>query len=84
VSDCQPWLDATALWGRALVAALDGLDAPARGDAGAADEHFATVADLVGQASAIHTIEGETRPQGPVRVADGVLDTFLAEARTLS
>jgi hyaluronoglucosaminidase len=83
VSDCAPWLDATALWGRALVAALDGLDARARGDAGAADQRFAEVDDLVGQASAIRTIEGETRPQGPVRVADGVLDSFLDEARSL-
>ncbi|MGW5698966.1 tyrosine-type recombinase/integrase, partial [Streptomyces asiaticus] len=26
------------------------------------------------------TIPGETRPEGPVRIADGVLDTFIAEA----
>jgi hyaluronoglucosaminidase len=84
VSDCGPWLDATALWGRALVAALDGLDARVRGDAGTADQRFAAVDDLVGQASAIRTIEGETRPQGPVRVADGVLDRFLDEAPGLA
>jgi hyaluronoglucosaminidase len=86
VSDCGPWLEATALWGRALVAALDGLEARVRGqqgDAGAADQRFAEVDQLVGQASAIRTIEGETRPQGPVRVADGVLDRFLDEARGL-
>jgi hyaluronoglucosaminidase len=83
-SDCGPWLDATALWGRALVAALDGLDARAGGDASTTGQRFAEVDDLVGQASAIRTIEGETRPQGPVRVADGVLDRFLDEARSLS
>ena len=35
---------------------------------------------MAGQASVIRTIPGETRPEGPVRVADGVLDTFLSEA----
>jgi hyaluronoglucosaminidase len=84
LSDCAPWLDATGLWGRALVAALDALDARARGDTGAAGARFAEVDDLVGQASAIHTIEGETRPQGHVRVADGVLDRFLDEAYSLA
>jgi hyaluronoglucosaminidase len=83
VSDCEPWLDATALWGRALVATLDALDARVAGDTAAADARFAEAADLAAQAAAIRTIEGETRPQGPVRVADGVLDTFLDEARTL-
>jgi hyaluronoglucosaminidase len=29
---------------------------------------------------AIRTIPGETRPEGPVRVGDGVLDTFLDDA----
>src|ERR687897_944231 len=31
-------------------------------------------------AGAVRTIPGETRPEGPVRVADGVLDTFVADA----
>jgi len=81
VSDCGPWLDAAELWGRALVATLDGLDGRAADDAAA---RFAEVDDLVARARAIHTIEGETRPQGPVRVADGVLDAFVAEARSLA
>ncbi|HEX8805053.1 MAG TPA: beta-N-acetylglucosaminidase domain-containing protein, partial [Acidimicrobiales bacterium] len=80
VADCGPWLDATALWGRALVATLDGLGARAAGDGDTAERRFAEADDLVAAASAVHTIEGETRPQGPVRVADGVLDAFLAEA----
>jgi hyaluronoglucosaminidase len=83
VADCQPWLDATALWGRALVATLDGLDADVAGDAARADAQLARSADLVRQARAIETIPGETRPQGPVRVADGVLDAFLDEAAAL-
>ncbi|HEY8525584.1 MAG TPA: beta-N-acetylglucosaminidase domain-containing protein [Acidimicrobiales bacterium] len=83
VSDCRPWLDATALWGRALVATLDGLDARARGDEAAAGERFAAAEGLAAEAATIHTIEGETRPQGPVRVGDGVLDRFVAEAHSL-
>jgi hyaluronoglucosaminidase len=27
VADCAPWLDATALWGRAFVRSIDGLAA---------------------------------------------------------
>jgi hyaluronoglucosaminidase len=83
VSDCGPWLDATALWGQALVAALDGLDARARGDEAAAGGRFAEADRLAGEAGAIRTIEGETLPQGPVRVGDGVLDAFVADARSL-
>lgn len=83
LADCGPWLDATALWGQALVTTLDGLAAGVDGDAAAADAAFATAADLAEQASAIRTIPGETRPEGPVRVGDGVLDEFLEEARGL-
>jgi hyaluronoglucosaminidase len=83
LADCKPWLDATALWGRALVATLDALDAEARGDAVGAQKRFDEAAGLAGQAAAIRTIPGETRPQGPVNVGDGVLDEFIAEATTL-
>ena len=40
----------------------------------------AEAADLARRAGEIQTIPGETRPQGPVRVGDGVLDTFIADA----
>ncbi|HET6953914.1 MAG TPA: beta-N-acetylglucosaminidase domain-containing protein [Acidimicrobiales bacterium] len=83
VADCGPWLDATALWGQALVATLDGLDARLAGDGGAAEVRLAEAAELADQAAAIRTIPGETRPEGPVRVADGVLDRFLDAARAL-
>jgi hyaluronoglucosaminidase len=79
VADCAPWLDATALWGQALVGALDGLAAAVAGDDASASAAQAMVDDLAAQASAIETIPGETLPQGPVRVGDGVLDAFLAE-----
>jgi hyaluronoglucosaminidase len=83
LADCQPWLDALGLWGQALVTTLDGLDARIAGDAATADADFQQAAALVAQARAVHTVEGETLPQGPVRVADGVLDTFLADAPSL-
>jgi hyaluronoglucosaminidase len=82
-ADCGPWLDATALWGGALVAALDGIEARLAGDAATAAAEFAEAEALVAQAGAIHTIPGETRPEGPVQVADGVLDEFLAGASAL-
>jgi hyaluronoglucosaminidase len=81
VADCGPWLDATALWGRALVATLDGLAARTGGDPAGADAHLAEARSLAAAAAAVTTIPGETRPQGHVRVADGVLDVFLADAR---
>ncbi|GAB3432857.1 beta-N-acetylhexosaminidase family protein [Flindersiella endophytica] len=84
VADCQPWLDALALWGPAFVDTLDALQARVNGDEDRAAQLFAEAADLMAQAQAIRTIPGETRPQGRVRVGDGVLDTFLIEARTLS
>jgi hyaluronoglucosaminidase len=79
-ADARPWLDATALWGRALVASLDALDARIAGDDAGARSRFADAAAQAEQAAAIETIPGETRPQGPVRVADGVLDDFIAAA----
>jgi hyaluronoglucosaminidase len=83
VADCRPWLDALALWGQALVTTLDGLDARIAGDTATADADLRQAAALADQAAAIRTIEGETLPQGPVHVADGVLDTFLAAAPSL-
>jgi hyaluronoglucosaminidase len=83
VGDARPWLDAAALWGRALVASLDALDAEIAGDAAGAQGRFAEAAALADQAAAIETIPGETRPQGAVKVADGVLDEFIAGARDL-
>jgi hyaluronoglucosaminidase len=82
-ADCAPWLDATALWGRALVTTLDALDARAAGDAATSRQRFGQAADLADRAGSITTIPGETLPQGPVKVADGVLDDFIAEAPSL-
>jgi hyaluronoglucosaminidase len=83
VADAGPWLDATALWGQALVASLDALDAQVAGDDAGAQARFDEADALADQAAAIETIPGETRPQGPVKVGDGVLDEFIAGARAL-
>ena len=83
VTDAGPWLDATALWGQALVAVLDALDAQVAGDDAGAQARFDDADALADQAAAVETIPGETRPQGPVRVGDGVLDEFIAGARAL-
>jgi hyaluronoglucosaminidase len=84
VSDCGPWLDATELWGQALVATLDALEARVDGDPDAAEAHWAAADDLVANAEAIQTLPAEAAQPGPVRVADGVLDTFLADAASLA
>jgi hyaluronoglucosaminidase len=80
IADSRPWLDALTLWGSAFNHSLDALQAQLSGDDDRAGQLFAEAASLAQQASTIQTIPGETRPQGPVRVADGVLDTFLSEA----
>ncbi|MFJ9174582.1 beta-N-acetylglucosaminidase domain-containing protein [Streptomyces sp. NPDC102360] len=78
LAQTKPWLDALDLWGGSLNATLDGLRAQLNSGDGEAD--FAKAADLAKQASAITTIPGTTRPQGPIKVADGVLDTFIEQA----
>lgn len=83
-ADVEPWLRALDAWSAALVASVDGLAARAEGDEATAAARFAEADGLVAQARAVHTIEGETRPQGPVRVGDGVLDAFLDEAKGLA
>jgi hyaluronoglucosaminidase len=77
VADCRPWLDALGLWGQAFVATLDGLQARIDGDQATAGARFAAAHDLAARARVVHTIAGETKPQGPVLVGDGVLDSFL-------
>ncbi|MCI2422577.1 beta-N-acetylglucosaminidase domain-containing protein [Saccharopolyspora sp. K220] len=80
VSDVKPWLAATELWGNALVATMDGLQARADGDEGRTFEHFSAARQFVERARQIRTSPDEVRPQGQVLVADGVLDTFIDQA----
>jgi hyaluronoglucosaminidase len=84
VADCGPWLDALDLWGDAFVRTLDGLQAGVDGEREQARRAFAAAEDLASKAERVTTVPGETRPQGVVRVGDGVLDAFLAQAASKS
>ncbi len=79
VAEAAPWLDATALWGRSLRLTVDGLNAALEGSE-AAPRDFAEAKALADKATAIQSIPGATRIGGPIKVADGVLDTFVADA----
>jgi hyaluronoglucosaminidase len=78
----RPWLDAMQRWGRALQLTAAGLDAADRGSA-AAPRYFADAQRLAAEAAAIQSIPGATRFDGPIKIADGVLDRFVADAPTL-
>ncbi|MFJ8857600.1 beta-N-acetylglucosaminidase domain-containing protein [Streptomyces sp. NPDC102451] len=79
--DAAPWLDATALWGGAMVKTVDALAARDGGDAEAANRLFAESAGLREQARAV-LVDPPRNSWGKVRpkVGDGVLDTFLDRA----
>ncbi|MFD5749792.1 beta-N-acetylglucosaminidase domain-containing protein [Streptomyces sp. NPDC127033] len=79
--ETAPWLTALDLWGGSLDATVEGLREQLGGGSGGA--RFAEAAELARRAAAIRTIPGTTRPQGTIKVADGVLDTFIREARGL-
>ncbi|QAY75989.1 beta-N-acetylglucosaminidase domain-containing protein [Sphingosinicella sp. BN140058] len=85
VAQSAPWLEATALWGRALQLTVSGL-AAALDDAGGGDtagRFFTEAQRLAAQAAAIQPIPGAVRPEGPIKVADGVLDVFIQDAPNL-
>lgn len=75
----RPWLEAMQDWGRALQLTAAGLDAANRGD-GAAARYFADAKKIAAKAAAVQTIPGATRFDGPIKIADGVLDSFVADA----
>jgi hyaluronoglucosaminidase len=77
--EARPWLEAMQLWGRALQLTAAGLDAANNGSAAAA-RYFAHAKQLAAEATAIQSIKGATRIEGPIKIADGVLDTFIADA----
>ncbi|MEU9125253.1 beta-N-acetylglucosaminidase domain-containing protein [Streptomyces sp. NPDC048506] len=81
--EAKPWLDALTLWGQALTATCDALQARLDGKAERADELLTLSRTTAHQASELRTIRGAPRPQGTVKVADGVLDTFLKRAPSL-
>ncbi|MCC4602113.1 beta-N-acetylhexosaminidase family protein [Xanthomonas melonis] len=75
----RPWLEAMEGWGRALRQTAAGLEAANRGST-EAPALFADAAASATKAAAIPSIPGATRFGGPVKIADGVLDRFVAEA----
>lgn len=78
VADAAPWLDATDLWGDALVATLDAADADVRGDAEARDALLAQAASSADAAAAVVVDPPDNRwGAAPVQLGDGVLDVFL-------
>jgi hyaluronoglucosaminidase len=79
-ADAEPWLTATDRWGDALLATLDGLRARADGDAPAAQAAFARAEQAADQARSLQSDPAEVRPDGPILLADGVLDTFIQQA----
>lgn len=78
----RPWLDAMQLWGRALQLTAAGLDAADKGSS-AAVRYFAGAKRLAAEAAAVQSIKGATRFEGPIKIADGVLDEFVATAPKL-
>jgi len=78
----RPWLDAMRLWGRALQLTAAGLEAADHGSP-AAGRYFSNARQLAAEATAIQTIPKVTRFDGPVKIADGVLDKFVSDAPSL-
>jgi hyaluronoglucosaminidase len=78
--EAAAWLDATTLWARAGLAAVDMLAAQAKGDGSAAWRHRQEIQPLVEQATAIRDTRLPHRNTYP-QIADGVLDVFLSKAR---
>jgi F5/8 type C domain/beta-N-acetylglucosaminidase len=81
VSDAAPWLDATNLWGASLQRMLDALEAGLDGDREQAEQLAAESEDLMAQAEEVRVDPPDNRwGRARVRIADGVLDTFLVAA----
>ena len=81
-AQARPWLEAMQLWGRALQLTAAGLEAADLGS-GAAGRYFADAKQHAAQAAAVQSIPGATRFDGPIKIADGVLDRFIADAPSL-
>jgi hyaluronoglucosaminidase len=81
VSDAAPWLDATTLWAQGTLAMLDALQARLDGDKAASDALAKQSDEAVAKASGT-LVDPPDNAWGKARVkiADGVLDTFLFKA----
>lgn len=82
VAQLRPWLHAMQLWGRAAQLTATGLGTADQENA-SADRYFADARKLAVEAAAVQSIPGATRFDGPIKIADGVLDRFVADAPTL-
>jgi hyaluronoglucosaminidase len=68
------------LWGQSLRRSVDGVSAALAANPQAATQQFDAAKQLAEQATAIQSIPGATRFAGSVKVADGVLDSFVKDA----
>ncbi|SEH01453.1 hyaluronoglucosaminidase [Nonomuraea solani] len=79
--DAASWLEATEGWGRAMVSVLDALHAWQAGGRARAATLLAASRELQGRSRAVRADPPRNRwGAAPVRVGDGVVDVFLAEA----
>ncbi|WP_217370209.1 beta-N-acetylglucosaminidase domain-containing protein [Nonomuraea antri] len=80
-AEAEAWLKATELWSQALIEALDVLDAVRAGDGGRALAARREATGLIAAAKALRDVRLPHSGTYP-RIADGVLDTFIADALT--
>ncbi|MER7500977.1 beta-N-acetylglucosaminidase domain-containing protein [Nonomuraea pusilla] len=79
LDEAASWLDATELWAKAMLKALDVLDAVRAGDGAAAVRARGDALDLVTAAKAIRDPRAPHSTTFP-RIGDGVLDRFVTRA----
>ncbi|UII28952.1 beta-N-acetylglucosaminidase domain-containing protein [Fulvivirga maritima] len=82
ITESAPWLEAMQLWGRALQLTAAGLGAANQGSI-SAKQYFNQAQKLANEASEVQSIPGATRFDGPIKIADGVLDNFINDAPKL-
>jgi hyaluronoglucosaminidase len=82
VAEGAAWLEAMELWGEAMVAAVAALAAVAEGDAAAGAPPRRRAAELAARARRCRDWTEPHRTE-PVKIADGVLDRFVADACAL-
>ncbi len=82
LAEAKPWLDAMYLWGKALESTVIGLQAVNEADS-KASQYFEQAAKFSKEAAAVQSIPGATRFDGPIMIADGVLDQFINKAPKL-
>ncbi|QKW05749.1 beta-N-acetylglucosaminidase domain-containing protein [Streptomyces sp. NA04227] len=79
LSDAARWLDATALWGRAMRHGVDALAALESGDTEQAETERTAMRARAAEASKITVDPQEHHQVGSVRVGDPLIENFLGE-----